>query len=795
MSGLQVDGYGWLEHDEPQARERSDASDENLTSPFVGAASWAAGPAPETAPPWREGVLDSPFRGALATDASMDREAAAFAELLAELEDSEFVDALEALVDEAAALHLMEEPSWSTPEAGQAEARSSVEQWLDPLARTAEELFTRVGDVLDRIDPHTVGEAELDRLLAEVEPEAGLLSPVFEDFLGGLVRKAKTLAKGAVSLAKKGVAVASRLLPTGILFRHLAGLVRPLLQRVVTTAINRLPASVQPLARRLAAHWGIAASPATSEAVDRGLDMPSRLASEFDVQASAVLLAPAEADQQALLAEVAAEAESLDDRAALTELDVARARLARELVASPAGERPVAPIEQFIPAVMAVMPVIRAGLGLVGRDRVVGFLADRLASLVRPQVGAAAAGQIARPIVDVGLRMLGLEVPAEAGPELAGEALAATIEETVRAVLDLPTEAFDDELLLEATAQQAFAEAAATYLPDEVIAPDLPERETHGPGGVWVAMPRRARPHFRFRRYTEVFPVTISPQLAAAVPWRDGGTLESFLLDAGVRRLPVEAEVHLYELLPGASAGHLHADEQEPAHELGEAQPLTPQVAGLLLHEPRLAGRRASPFARGPAALPGGGPARMYRLRIPGTVIDPAGRARAAGLAGRAVRMSRPRRRVGVAVTVAPGQTALRLHLRLSEREGQDLGERLARSDQRGAVTALGSALSTRARSPLGAAVLRLRRPTPGAAPAASGAPEEAGRAADQLLAKAAAALSPLVKDRATAIADAIRHSAQGLTLSFTFTARDAAALLADIPSPTVQIRPGWARE
>src|SRR5690348_9669706 len=205
-------------------------------------------------------------------------------------------------------------------------------------------------------------------------------------------------------------------------------------------------------------------------------------------------------------------------------------------------------------------------------------------------VGTEAASQISRPLVDVGLRMLGFEVPAGQEHTMAGEALASTVEGTVLRLLEQPAEAFADELQLDTAVQQAFAEAAAAAMPDRLLHADLPERET-AEGGAWVLMPRTARPAYRYRRYARVFVVPVSRQLARAVPWSDGGTLESYLLDRGAERWPVQSEVELYEALPGTHLGHLAADP-------GEVQALTPEVAGLLLREPGL-GRRLPP------ALPG----------------------------------------------------------------------------------------------------------------------------------------------------------------------------------------------
>ena len=167
------------------------------------------------------------------------------------------------------------------------------------------------------------------------------------------------------------------------------------------------------------------------------------------------------------------------------ELDDARARLAERLAGLPDGASPVAEIEQFLPVVLAARPLIKLGVSLIGREKIVRFISDRVAGLIKGQIGQGPARMIARPIVDVGLRMLGFEASADQERVIAGEALASTVEGTVLRVLELPSEAFEDELRLGAARQQAFAELAAAYLPDGLLRADLPERETAGEGGVW----------------------------------------------------------------------------------------------------------------------------------------------------------------------------------------------------------------------------------------------------------------------------------------------------------------------
>ena len=226
-------------------------------------------------------------------------------------------------------------------------------------------------------------------------------------------------------------------------------------------------------------------------------------------------------------------------------LDTARAKFAARLAELPEGSSPVAEIEQFLPAVMAVQPLIKLGISIIGRQRVVKFVAGIIAGLTKGLIGAGPARMIATPVADLGLKVFGFETQAESERLLSGEAVASTVEGTVLKLMELPESVFEDQLQLAAAVQESFVESAAAYLPDKILHHDLPERETAGEGGVWLLMPRSARPRYRYRKYTRVFPVRISRQAARAILWSDGGTLEGHLLDRGVRRWPLEAEVDL----------------------------------------------------------------------------------------------------------------------------------------------------------------------------------------------------------------------------------------------------------
>ena len=213
----------------------------------------------------------------------------------------------------------------------------------------------------------------------------------------------------------------------GKLFGLLRRLVNPLLKRVLAKAINRLPASARGPATELARKFGVAEAESGGE-----------IAAEFDAQFAELLVAPTDAAAEQLLgeAEAAAESEALQEHDPLARLDTARATLAQQLAQAEPGKPPTEQLEQFIPVVMAALPLIRAGIKIVGRERVKNFLATALATLIQGYVGPVAAKALAPHIAHTGLRLLSLE--AESSELLGAEALVDTLEETITSVAQLP---------------------------------------------------------------------------------------------------------------------------------------------------------------------------------------------------------------------------------------------------------------------------------------------------------------------------------------------------------------------
>ena len=701
---------------ETAAASESLAAPDSLESPFRGAATLVQSEAGVASAPVNvASAMESPFSHGPTPVLAGEAETAGFHDLLHELEDEYFDEAVAQLIDEAAGVHLSSAASWSSAEAAPGMAMSELEAWIEPLRQESARMLDNMAERLEGEELETLRDPELETLFESLRPDTGVFPEAFENFLGGLFNKAKSLVKGAVNLARKGISAVGTIAsaPIRFLLNKLGGLAKTLLRGVLQKAIGLLPAPVQPIARTLAQRLLGEAEGET--AAGSGQD----LAHEFDISAANLLFAPGESEGEGEW-ESGAELEGELEQpagAALSELDNARAVLAHQLEGLAPGSEPLAELEQFLPLLMAARPAIQMGIRFIGREKIVKFLAEKIAGLIKGIIGIDAARILSPQLVSTGLSALGFE--ASEGPgSIAGEALASTVEETVDHMLTLPAEAFEDTLRMEAELQSAFAAAAAHHIPAEFLRADLPQIETAGEGGVWVLMPRAAWPSYRYKKYSRVFEVPITRQAARAVPTADGGTVETMLLDQGVTSWPARAQVHLFETLPEAThLGHIAQFESEgeaPISEvLGELHPLTPDAASALLHEPGLGrpldpphhvhgarhrhsdhaepslgapvpveghrhdhrpvdGHRplpADPTATHPATsagrlarpLPAG--RRYFRIRLPGQV-------RAAS--------ARPRHRVSVRFHHHPTPT-LHVHVSLSERESQELAEMLHR--------------------------------------------------------------------------------------------------------------------
>jgi len=566
----------------------------------------------------RAASSESPFRSIYELESSegtIDPEAEEEMEFLDELYDEEFNEALYELVDEAAELYENQfENEFGDPLVQKMQAMRLLEQHFAPLIHEAEAFLDRLAEEASQLSASGLVESELEAFIDRYEPHTSL-APSLENFLGSLKRKAAKLVKASTK-AVSGLGLKP-------ILGQIKVLLNPLLKKVLETAINKLPVSLRPVAEQLAKRLlKQELEENTLPDMEDATPDVSGIQREFDQQIANLLFAREDAAQQVAIAEYLRSAQQPLTHDPLSDLDRARNQFVQRLGELQQGEDPTPLVENFIPA---ILPVLKAGITIAGRSRIVKYLAKLLAKLVQKLIGPQYASALSLAIVDAGLRLINLEATPEDERIAARSAVAATIEDTVRRVATLPEYVLDNQELLEGFVLEAFEQAAAANLP-----PVLPERiyearpelrETNGIKTAWVMQPLRSKKK-HYKKCTRVYETIITPHLARTVKTFCDIPLSDFLQD----RLglapgrPVKARLHLYEAIPGTLLSQISRFETAvPGLGTSSAwrnlHPLTPEAAGLIMGQPGL-GQEVAPryLDHQPIAAIG---QRLYYLEIP----------------------------------------------------------------------------------------------------------------------------------------------------------------------------------
>lgn len=629
---------------------------------------------PEATSPAEVPPVSSPFLAIYETGEGVgpsDLEAEDYTTLLNELHDEEMEEALLELAGEATRIAegLYAEQA-ETTSARWPDVERALQSHFEPLAGEVEALLEAMAGKWGDREPSSLAEAEIDEFLDQYRTTTEL-SPAFEEFFGRIGRFFKKAIKKVGGLAMKGIRFVGRFALWPIL-RKIKALVRPLLRRVIRHALGRLPATLRPVARRLGRRLGIQMEQEDEGEAELYETFPgiAEIHREFNAQIADLLLAGSEEEQELALAEALAEPQRSSE--ALADLDEARERFVQELAQLKDDEDPTPKLESFVPV---ILPALRLGIRLIGRKRVVGFLARLLGKLIRRFVGPRYAQPLSRAIVDAGFRLIRLEASAEDEARAAGSAVATLVEETIRRVSTLPDHVLEDEELLEAAALEAFEQSAAANLPpvlSEATYRSQPRlRESVVLRGTWILMPLRGR-RKRYKKYTRVIKTRFAPHKLEGLTTSDGASVaESLEEQLGIAPgEEVEAEVHLYETLPGSNLTQLAELEADMAGMRGGAatsllHPLDTHAAGLLLGEPGLGREPSSDHDVEPSTPEVG--QRFYYLSIPGR----------RPLRGTSSAPSRIRRRTKVRLVLDFPTSQIRVRIFLSEVRAQSLAQRL----------------------------------------------------------------------------------------------------------------------
>ena len=170
---------------------------------------------------------------------------------------------------------------------------------------------------------------------------------------------------------------------------------------------------------------------------------------------------------------------------------------------------------------------------------------------------------------------------------IAAGALAATLEETVNSIGELPPYLPENQTLFSDAVHEAFENAAAANFPNSFIKPEL--RESVEQNGKWSRMPDKSG-KTRYAKYSGSLPVEVSPKVASGVETFGSSTLHDHLRDHhGLQEgRSFRGKATLYQALPGTRGSTIARAEGFPASQL---HPLTPHAAGALLGQNASLGR------------------------------------------------------------------------------------------------------------------------------------------------------------------------------------------------------------
>lgn len=593
-----------------------------------------------------------------------------FAEAFAELREEAFDEAVAFLAEETEAAVA---DRFTDEAAGHMTERATFAQThLSNVQYEADRYLAALEAGLQNFDVETLGEEELDRKLDTLAPQTGDLTPAGEEFIGGLVRKAKKAIKFVAKTAKGAVKIVGKVAGglLGPVLGKLKALIRPLLKRVLAFAIGRLPAPLRGPARMLAARLNLESEEfdETSYEDNEGPMSPANLSDlEALTQDFDAALAEAFVDGEEFAPQGEEEgawetAEAGGDRQ-LERLAEARSALIDSFVAAD-EDRFQPAVEQFVPVLLGAL---RLGITLVGRPKVVNFLAGYLAKLIGKWVGPQLSKPLSNAIVDTGMRLISLEAEEEGGAQLeaAPVALASVVEDTVRRLAEQEDYIFENEELTQLAVSEAFSQAAATHFPDRFVRQDL--RQAPSLGGTFVA--RRPRSLRSYSKYSRIPEIDITPQIADAIPTFGGATLGSVLRARGIV-LPVRARLHIYQAVSGTTASTIARTDRalaSPASSASIFHPLTPAAAGIMLREPRLGARVPQTFLRSSRRLGAG--QRIYAVQPLGMPLSGASGGRATRAASARMGPSRIR------LAIDRHKAQVRLALYLSEERSQKIAQ------------------------------------------------------------------------------------------------------------------------
>ena len=590
-------------------------------SPFLHEEALAGYPEAETSHEGAFFAAESPF---LAMSADPTEEGLvhpqqeSFVQLMDELYDDSFEEALQELAFEFNQIyeHQVASLTGRHPQPSLMAYELLKEQYT-PVIKEMEHFMDHLIEQGEAYDRQQLSEEAFDAVIDQYEVLQTFESPQFEHFW----KKAKKWAKKKVNkvkkLAKKGLKSAKKL-GFGFLLKQLKRIALPFLKGLLEKGIGKLPASMQPHAKKLRDKY------LGKHLNSTDAEMPY-LQEEFNIELGELLLLESEQEVERFIA--ALQSVNYEQEAPVHNvgnLQAARDKFVERLSTLEDEEGPESAVEEFLPMVIQGLKV---AIPIIGRPRVVRFLSRYVAKLIVKMIkDKKLSKQLSSMMVDQGLKLLSLEA-AEGSPlesERGGlQAIAATVEEALLQTAQLPAHVFQDEAILEGYLLEAFEQAAAVNLPDmlqEAVYRRKPElRETNKHKLFWKQNIGKRSRLAKFKKLNKELEVELTPYTMAALKTQGGQRLGSVLRDSlGINpQVNVPVKIRLYELMPGGRIEDIVREEKlYNGHGREFLHPLSPVAAGMLLGEPGLGCRVNGSCLSAPVQTHTGH--RYYFLDIPG---------------------------------------------------------------------------------------------------------------------------------------------------------------------------------
>jgi hypothetical protein len=489
-----------------------------------------------------------------------------------------------------------------------------------------ENINTGIDRLSNHIDQNLHSDMTLEQAQAALESFQVAVEP--EQFLGlgNVLKKVKNVASNVI---KKGIDIAKKVAtgPLKAILAKIKPLIRPMLKQLLKKGMGLLPEKYRDLAQKALGslgldgelqgeasaedvlrlevigsyeteaeghdilHEGLDAE-VEGESIDNELYGINEVEREFDRQ----VLSIAEAEMYGMANEDLTYETSEYGELTSIESEIVSLNRARDEFISglTSGSADIGKLTQdFVPA---VLPALKLGVRLVGRPKVVDFIADLVSRLLQGVVEKNLASPLSKALVDVGLRMVNLEVPEPMERE---QYLASTatniVTETVDRVSRLPVSILEGEdEVLQSFIQDSLLRSTANNVPPVLLNEDFVADRDLPADVSWI--PRNGG---KYKVLSKKFAITLDPSVAARLrTWRKAETLLDLLrnFQKWDGKTPVQAIVHVFEGTPATRRSMIAKDYLGGfgRREIRQIIPLGKSAATRLLKEPKLATPRPS---------------------------------------------------------------------------------------------------------------------------------------------------------------------------------------------------------